>query len=59
MRPKRDLLISKGWIQAVIIVGLFGFLIFGISRTVLTPMNHRFRPEYLDPADKLCLQDET
>jgi nitric oxide reductase subunit B len=27
---KRDLLISKGWIQAVIIVGLFGFLILGI-----------------------------
>jgi nitric oxide reductase subunit B len=29
-QQKRDLLISKGWIQAVIIVGLFGFLILGI-----------------------------
>src|SRR6516165_7503474 len=29
-QPKRDLLISKSWIQAVIIVGLFGFLILGI-----------------------------
>jgi nitric oxide reductase subunit B len=27
---KRDLLISKGWIQAILIVGMFGFLILGI-----------------------------
>jgi len=27
---KRDLLISKSWIQAIIVVGLFGFLILGI-----------------------------
>src|SRR5262245_45392741 len=27
---QRDLLISRSWIQAVVIVGLFGFLILGI-----------------------------
>jgi len=27
---KRDLLISKSWIQAIIVVGLFGFLILAI-----------------------------
>src|SRR5262245_12295898 len=27
---KRDLLVSKGWIQAIIVVGLFGFFILGI-----------------------------
>jgi nitric oxide reductase subunit B len=27
---KRELLISKGWIQAVIVVGLFGFFLLGI-----------------------------
>jgi nitric oxide reductase subunit B len=30
MQPKRNLLISKGWMQAVIIVGLCGFLLLGI-----------------------------
>jgi nitric oxide reductase subunit B len=30
IQSKRDLLISKSWIQAVIVVGLFGFLILGI-----------------------------
>ena len=30
MQPKRELLISKGWMQAVAIVGLCGFLILGI-----------------------------
>src|SRR5262249_49171088 len=30
MQPKRDLLISKGWMQAVAIVGLIGFLLLGI-----------------------------
>ena len=30
IESKRDLLISKSWIQAIIIVGLFGFLILGI-----------------------------
>src|SRR5215469_6334917 len=30
LQTKRELLISKNWIQAVIIVGLFGFLILGI-----------------------------
>jgi nitric oxide reductase subunit B len=30
IQAKRDLLISKGWIQAIIVVGLFGFLILGI-----------------------------
>jgi len=29
-QEKRDLLISKNWIQAIVIVGLFGFLILGI-----------------------------
>jgi nitric oxide reductase subunit B len=29
-QKKRDLLISKNWIQAIVIVGLFGFLILGI-----------------------------
>jgi nitric oxide reductase subunit B len=30
IQNKRDLLISKVWIQAIVIVGLFGFLILGI-----------------------------
>jgi nitric oxide reductase subunit B len=30
MQQKRDLLISRGWIQAIIIVGLCGFLLLGI-----------------------------
>ena len=30
MQTKRELLISKGWIQAVAIVGLCGFLLLGI-----------------------------
>jgi nitric oxide reductase subunit B len=30
MQVKRELLISSGWMQAVIIVGLFGFLLLGI-----------------------------
>jgi len=30
MPEKRELLISKGWIQAILIVGLCGFLLFGI-----------------------------
>src|SRR5215469_15692832 len=30
MQVKRELLISKGWIQAVVIVGLCGFLLLGI-----------------------------
>src|SRR5215467_250021 len=30
MQPKRDLLISRGWMQAVVIVGLIGFLLLGI-----------------------------
>jgi nitric oxide reductase subunit B len=30
MTAKRELLISKGWMQAVVIVGLFGFLLLGI-----------------------------
>src|SRR5215467_4593941 len=30
IQEKRDLLVSKSWIQAVIVVGLFGFLILGI-----------------------------
>jgi len=30
MQPKRELLISKTWMQAVIIVGLFGVLILEI-----------------------------
>ena len=29
-QSKRDLLISRSWIQAIIVVGLFGFLILGI-----------------------------
>lgn len=29
-QAKTDLLISKGWIQAAIVVGLFGFLLLGI-----------------------------
>ena len=30
MQPKRGLLISKAWIQAVVVVGLCGFLLLGI-----------------------------
>ena len=30
MQAKRGLLISKSWIQAIVIVGLFGFLVLGI-----------------------------
>jgi nitric oxide reductase subunit B len=30
MQAKRELLISKGWIQAVVIVGLCGFLLLGL-----------------------------
>ena len=30
MEAKRDLLISRGWIQAILIVGLCGFLLLGI-----------------------------
>ena len=30
METKRELLISKGWIQAVALVGLCGFLLLGI-----------------------------
>jgi len=30
MQPKRELLISKSWIQAVVVVGLCGFLLLGI-----------------------------
>jgi len=30
MQPKRELLISKAWIQAVVVVGLLGFLLLGI-----------------------------
>lgn len=30
MQTKRDLLIAKGWIQGVAIVGLCGFLLLGI-----------------------------
>lgn len=30
MQPKRELLISKAWIQAIVIVGLCGFLLLGI-----------------------------
>jgi nitric oxide reductase subunit B len=30
IQTKRDLLISKSWIQAIVIVGLFGFLVLGI-----------------------------
>ena len=30
MQAKRELLISKGWIQAVVLVGLCGFLLLGI-----------------------------
>src|SRR5262249_32764514 len=30
IQGKRELLISKGWIQAVIVVGLFSFFILGI-----------------------------
>ena len=30
MPEKRELLISKGWIQAILIVGLCGFLLLGI-----------------------------
>jgi nitric oxide reductase subunit B len=30
MQTKRELLISKGWIQAVALVGLCGFLLLGI-----------------------------
>jgi hypothetical protein len=29
MPEKRELLISKGWIQAILIVGLCGFLLLG------------------------------
>lgn len=30
MQTKRELLVSKGWIQAVALVGLCGFLLLGI-----------------------------
>ena len=30
MQPKHDLLISKAWMEAVVIVGLCGFLLLGI-----------------------------
>jgi hypothetical protein len=30
MEPRRELLISNGWIQAVAVVGLCGFLLLGI-----------------------------
>ena len=30
MRKRRDLIVSKGWLQACLLVVLFGFLVLGI-----------------------------
>jgi hypothetical protein len=30
MQPEPDLLISRAWIQAILVVGLCGFLLLGI-----------------------------
>ena len=42
---KRGLLVSKGWVQAVAIVVVFGFLVWVSSHTERTRTNHRFRKE--------------
>jgi hypothetical protein len=34
MQPKRELLISKPWIQAILVVGLCGFLLLGILESL-------------------------
>jgi len=34
MQPKRELLISKAWIQAILVVGLCGFLLLGMLESL-------------------------
>jgi hypothetical protein len=40
---RRELLISKGWIQAVALVVLFGFAVLGYWHIARTPPNRQSR----------------
>jgi hypothetical protein len=48
IQPKRGLLVSRTWVQAVVIVFLFGFLILGPGTPCsqeMTCLNGRENPE--------------
>jgi hypothetical protein len=43
VRARRDMLVSKGWIQAVALVVLFGFFVMGLLPTGRIRKKHPFR----------------
>ena len=53
MQPKRELLISKAWIQAILVVGYAAFFSSGYSPTARIPTNHQIPSNVLSSTGEL------